>query len=1037
MSDLATQLDFLRALRDAAPDAAARAMFEQLIAEKEAAAPPAARGHTQHISGYATIAAAVAGDVHGDLYIVGERTHSARQLLAGYLRWLASQCGLLPLRGVREQKTATDVLQIDLDQVYTQLATTELAEREVFEGADLQQFDAQSYLAQHTGAQLLPAQQRQAVRAQRREPGDQLTAVDTDLDSDGPLGLPGATRLAGRALETLALDDVRRRAQDADRLVFSGPQLVTEAIAASPRLVLLGEPGSGKSTALRYLALTLARAGLDDTLDVNSQLHGWQTLGLNGQLIPLFMPLLPLARRLAALNGHNGSAADLWAAIDAHLNDHGATRDVVAAVRAELARGHVLLLLDGLDEVAGGDSRRQVVAAVQAFAAEQPRCRIVVACRVRAYDGEQNQQWQLAGWPTATLADWTPGQVQAFIQAWYAAAAAASRMPPARRDARVAALQRAVVERDDLKRLSVRPLLLTIMALVHLNDGRLPEDRVSLYARCLDILLVQWEIAGRDETDYGSLMHYIGLPDADVKTLRPLLARTAYAAHEAAAPGDVGRLRRSDLRELVADELERLKHPNPHEGARRFLEYTDVRAGLLQASDAGDAYAFPHQTFQEYLAGLELIRGVGFVDRIMERRGDDRWRVPIVLGIGHLVSEGALAMPYQLLSRLLRTGKRDLAQRQRDSIFAAELAADVGWDRLERSGDEFTALRGELAQALAGVVEGTELPAAERVHAGVRLGQLGDPRPGACGLPPAMVELPGASVVLGIPAAQTEHVRALWLTYWQERGEGQAERYADVFAKRETNATEAPLQLPAFAIGRTPITNAQYQRFLDDGGYDPAKPWWDAAARDWLARDDAATEGLQEWQRRTHKDQPEWWDNEQFGRDRPNHPVVGVSWYEATAFCRWLTQNQVYNPDKSIYTLPSEAEWEYAARGVERRPYPWGEPQPDGERANFNQIYKGTTAVGCFSAGATPEGVLDLAGNVWEWTRSIYRPYPYEPDDGREAPDDPSKELFTLRGGGWFDLSIYLRASGRNDLTPDYHYDVVGFRLARYRTNSR
>src|SRR5262249_26393529 len=163
--------------------------------------------------------------------------------------------------------------------------------------------------------------------------------------------------------------------------------------------------------------------------------------------------------------------------------------------------------------------------------------------------------------------------------------------------------------------------------------------------------------------------------------------------------------------------------------------------------------------------------------------------------------------------------------------------------------------------------------------------------------------------------------------------------------------------------------------------------WWDDAARAWLARDDAATEGLEDWQRRRFKDQPEWWNDEKGGRMRPNQPVVGVSWYEATAFCRWLTEHPVYNPESHAYVLPSEAEWEYAVRGHERRPYPWGTEEPDGERANFEEIYDGTTAVGCFPRGATPEGVYDLAGNVREWTRSEYTNYPYDPHGGREDPN--------------------------------------------------
>jgi formylglycine-generating enzyme required for sulfatase activity/energy-coupling factor transporter ATP-binding protein EcfA2 len=983
---------------------------------RQGVAPPAPRSHSQQIGGYATIQQAIAGDVHGDIYIVGERAESTRVLLAGYMRWLASQCGQLPLRGVREQKSATDVLQVGLDQVYTQLATTDQVEREYIKGPALKQFNAENYLGKHTRELLLPGQQRLFLNRPKTryeafdEVRDNIRSRESYRLGNRPhqsMRTEDSDVLVTTPIESLSSDILSNIQEQVQWLEFFGPQLVTEAIASNPRLVLLGEPGSGKSTALRYLALMLAQAGLDPDRALAAQLDGWGALGEAGKLIPVFMPLLPLAQRLAAQPGRAGSAADLWGAIDAHLTSHGATAEVLTAMRAELARGHVLLLLDGLDEVAGDDSRRQVAQAVLGFAAEQPRCRMVVACRVRAYEGEHNAAWQLPGWPSATLADWVPGQVHAFIGAWYTAAAAASQMPEAKRDERIAVLRRAAAEREDLRRLSLRPLLLTIMALVHLNDGRLPEDRVSLYSRCLDILLGQWEIGGKDETVYGTLMKYIDLPDADVKMLRPLLARAAYAAQQAAAPGKVGRLRRADLRELVADGLAQLKHPNPYEGAKRFLEYTDVRSGLLQASDAGDAYAFPHQTFQEYLAGLELISGPRFVDQIMERRHDDRWRVPILLGIGHAVSEGLLAAPYQLLSRLLHATKRDEPQRQRDLMLAAEIAADVGWDRLERGGEEFGALRTELAKALAQVVQGSALPAAERVQAGVYLGQLGDLRPGVCDLPPAMVAFEGGMFLIGIPPIDEQVVAK------QYAQAGYSKDDARKWAKSEVN--NQPVTLPAFALARYPLTNAQYARFIDADGYQPAQPWWDTADQQWL--------------RSNSRTQPSRWDDERFGQSRPNHPVVGVTWYEAMAFCRWLTQTL---NDGFVYTLPSEAEWEYAARGTMRRIYPWGNQTPDGEWANYERTHGGTTAVGCFAAGATPEGVLDLAGNVWEWTRSAFRPYPYNPEDGRESLDEPAEKRLTLRGGGWDYLPILLRASDRFNYSPDRHVSVIGFRLARH-----
>ncbi|WP_165360984.1 SUMF1/EgtB/PvdO family nonheme iron enzyme [Candidatus Chloroploca sp. Khr17] len=323
----------------------------------------------------------------------------------------------------------------------------------------------------------------------------------------------------------------------------------------------------------------------------------------------------------------------------------------------------------------------------------------------------------------------------------------------------------------------------------------------------------------------------------------------------------------------------------------------------------------------------------------------------------------------------------------------------------------------------------TAVPARARVQCGRILARLGAPRPGVCTLPPAMVELPRGTLVLGSTPEQAEAAGRAWEQYWLQQGDKSTAKEARRWPDNEIN--DHPVTLAPFAIGRYPVTNAQYAVFIAEGGYDPAAPWWDAAGRAWLARDDAATEGLDPWQQRQRKDQPELWDDEAFGHGRGNYPVVGVNWYEAMAFGRWLT---AYLDDGFVYRLPSEAEWEYAARGPKRRNYPWGTAEPEGERANFDGIYDGTTAVGCFPAGATPDGVLDLAGNVWEWTRSVYRPYHYDPalDDGQEEGADAAEKRFTLRGGSWGDVSSFLRAAFRHHNTPVTHNRNVGFRLARH-----
>jgi len=185
--------------------------------------------------------------------------------------------------------------------------------------------------------------------------------------------------------------------------------------------------------------------------------------------------------------------------------------------------------------------------------------------------------------------------------------------------------------------------------------------------------------------------------------------------------------------------------------------------------------------------------------------------------------------------------------------------------------------------------------------------------------------------------------------------------------------------------------------------------------------------------------------------------VVGVTWYEALAFCRWLTEGWRaagrVGPAERVH-LPSEAEWEKAARGgVEipaspvvacagaaaatfsysranphpRRRYPWG-ARPDPNRANYGDTgIGGTSAVGCFPGGASPYGCLDMSGNVWEWCCSLYAPYPYRRDDGRE--DLKAKSDRVLRGGSFDNFERFVRCAYRGWNSPENWYDDFGFRL--------
>ena len=208
----------------------------------------------------------------------------------------------------------------------------------------------------------------------------------------------------------------------------------------------------------------------------------------------------------------------------------------------------------------------------------------------------------------------------------------------------------------------------------------------------------------------------------------------------------------------------------------------------------------------------------------------------------------------------------------------------------------------------------------------------------------------------------------------------QKDRYAE-----NNEQPQHTLYLPDYYMAKTPMTNAQYAAFVQATG---------------------------------HK-QPHHWEGGGPPRGKEDHPVVWVTWHDAVAYCNWLSE-----VTGKPYCLPSEAEWEKGPRGTDGRIYPWGN-QWDAKRCN--SFGKGTTPVGAYPEGASPYGFLDMAGNVWEWTRSVYRGYPYNPNDGRE--DLEAGGFRMLRGGLSLDAyGAFARCSCRYD-RPAYFYGHSGFRV--------
>jgi formylglycine-generating enzyme required for sulfatase activity len=962
------------------------------------AQPPAATnaqppGSTQSLGDYAQIAVNVVGDVHGVITVYQDGQASPSALLRSYAQQQIQRLAAVPLHGLWEQKTIGDTPVLPLAQVYVEQALSTEVDRETFDGVELMALRdeqrAQQLIERHVGEAVLPAELRFWVRVFRAVSGPQID------------GAEAVRRDEFIDLQALAADDLSLLVRDAERLTLVGPQLVVEAVRDYPRLVLLGEAGSGKSTVLRYLVLALAQqllaAGATEALP----------------RVPLLVPLQPLAQVMLDLPERVADGTTLWRAIAAYLERIDSALALTTAL-GQLRDGGLLLLLDGLDEVASLDTRVELAEAIHQFGQAYPGCRIIVSCRTRVYRGRNAQRFQLPRWTVRPLAPWNRAQMERFVAAWYSAIPDEI-LPNEERLGRARTLIAALQERPDLRRIGERPLLLTMAALVLLNDGRLAGSRTTLYSRCVDLLLGRWDVVGKTTSGFGSLMDFVGLP-GDANALLPLLSRVAFAAHGNGSGAYEGSLRRNDLRLTVIEALQAAGHPQAVAGAERFLRYIDERAGLIQLDESGDAYVFIHPSFKEYLAGRELVRGVEPVDNLLGVRADERWHAPIVLGIGHLIGQQITSVPYRFLARLIHPSGR-AEQRQRDILLAATIGEDIGWERLISTEPLFAQLRDDLRRQLVVVIEGRALTTAERVRAAGLLGALGDPRSGVCDLSPALVLLPSARIQLGSEAATIAEVGEEYARHYARRDPLLAEQ-ARLWPANELN--DAWIALPAVQLARYLVTNAQYTAFVESSGYDLDAPWWDEAGRAWLRRDDSAHD-LRPNRRRGQKRAPAFWDDGRMKAGRANHPVVGVNVYEACAFAAWLTQQL---NDGRVYRLPSEAEWEYAARGTSRRTYPWGPGEPTDDRANFGDTYGATTPVGCFPGGATPEELLDLAGNVWEWTRSIFRAYPYND----HAPSLGA--LITVRGGSWHSRAIRLRAATRNRNDPDMYFDDLGFRLA-------
>ncbi|MCP4396753.1 MAG: SUMF1/EgtB/PvdO family nonheme iron enzyme, partial [bacterium] len=632
-----------------------------------------------------------------------------------------------------------------------------------------------------------------------------------------------------------------------------------------------------------------------------------------------------------------------------------------------------------------------------------------------------SEVWKLPGFAEAVLDDFHLGQVLEFLRRWYGCVG-----PLHGIENHETCLERAegmfrdIQHNSQLQELAKRPLLLTQMACLHLaSNSKLPEKRVELYQQTVDLLLDRWELKkiirtttqGKTQTNIESLFEILGLKKDKVLHF---LEKLAYQAHKTQTPGQ--------KEAALIDEGDLLK------GLSRLSEAADIdqriikthlrdRAGIL-LSPGSELYTFPHRSFQEYLTACYWARQdtpeFSSLDDVAALSLEDplRWQeVMLLFGATQFGSWGFWPLiealcPYETTEGETHPqyawgalwGGQILLE---NHVEIAQLG-DSNTRKLRRIADWLVAIVSEQAPMILPQNEAAPFPIDERSFAGNMLARLGDPRPGV-GLRED-----------GLPEIE-----------WCEAPEGDFVMGSDKSVDKKAYPDEEPqhsVTLSTFHLSRYPVTNAQYQAFVTDGGY--TEKW----RKCW------SEEG---WKWKEEEEEEAVMGPEPYGNlfDIANHPVVGISWYEAQAYCCWLTEflwNSGDLQETQEIRLPSEAEWEKAARGTDGRIFPWSNTDITPELANYSNTELGaTSAVGCFSKNVSPYGCEEMSGNVFEWCADWFtdKYYAKSPAENPTGPASGSSRV--IRGGAWYNVAGDCRAAYRCRVDPGNRYDHFGFRLLR------